>query len=113
VIRRALIRREQVHRRLAAPDTFGYRIGVHFVSVASRTDPALELHAAALLHHVRRFVRRGMHVRLLTERNVISSRVGACTDRCGCIARRSTEVRLNAGHIVVGPKRTLDAVEVR
>ena len=60
--------------RLAAHDEIGDRVGVPLVGVPGASDAAGQAHAAALLHHVRRLVRRQVEIELLRERHRVAGR---------------------------------------
>jgi len=54
----------------------GDRVGVALVRIARLADPAFELHAATLLHHVRGLMRRRVQIRRRAERDRVAVRVG-------------------------------------
>jgi hypothetical protein len=47
-------------------------VGVTLVGIAGAADAAREVHAGALLQHVRGLVRRGVQARRLAERHVVA-----------------------------------------
>jgi len=54
---------------------------VLLVRISDVADAALQLHAAALLHHVRGLVSHGVQIRALAEHDVIARGVRAGTHR--------------------------------
>jgi hypothetical protein len=68
---------EDALRGTTAHDRVGDLIGLLFVTVADLADPAIELDARFLLHHVRGFVRRQPKIRRTAEGDAIADRVRA------------------------------------
>ena len=69
------------------------RIGILLECVAHLADSAKELHALALLHHVRSLVRRGVQTRRLPECDLVPRRIGIGAHACGRRGRRTANVR--------------------
>ena len=61
-------------RRAAADHPVGHRIGLALIRIARPADTPGQAHPAALLHHVRRLVRRQPQVRGRPERHMLTGR---------------------------------------
>jgi hypothetical protein len=86
---------------------------VLLVGVPDLTDAALELDPSALLHDVRRLVRRSEQRRTaIAERHVRARGVGFRAHRPGALGCIRIGVGLDTGHVVV-PERRLDRGEMR
>jgi hypothetical protein len=102
---------EQALGRLALDHGVGDCVGVLLVGISDLADPALQVHAGALLHHVRRLVRRGVEVRRAAERDVIAGGVGLGADRLAGLPGRAADVGLDAADVVTA-ECGLDAIDV-
>jgi hypothetical protein len=89
----------------------GRFVGLALVDIARRADPALELHAAALLHDVRGLVRDRMQVGAI-EHDVVSRRVRLGAHRLRARRRVGAGVPLHARDAVPA-EQPLDGLTVR
>jgi hypothetical protein len=85
---------------------------VALVRIARLAHAALQLHAAALLHHVRRLVRRRVQAGRAGERDVRAGGVGLGAHRLRRGLRRAAHVGRDAAHVVAA-ERPLDLLAVR
>jgi hypothetical protein len=106
------VARQQIGSALAAHDAVGDLVCVALVGVADLADPALEVHAGALLNHVRGFVRRGVQIRRTRERDLVPGRVGFGADRAARGLGVAADVGLDAAHVVAA-EQPLDRVRMR
>ena len=70
------------------------------VLVADLADAALQLHAAALLDHVRSLVSRRVQIGRAREGDVVAGRVGLGADRAARVRRWAADVGLDPGDVV-------------
>lgn len=99
-------------RALTAHDAVRHLVRMPLVRIADLTDATLELHAASLLDHVRRFVGHGVQVRALTEHDVIARRVRVRAHLARARGCLTAHVRLDTGD-VVPPECALDLIGER
>jgi hypothetical protein len=99
-------------RRPACNHGIRNRIRVALVRIADLAEAALQLHAAALLDDMRRFVRRCMKIGRPAERNVIPRRERMCIHRGRAFACRVVGVGLDMRDVMPA-KQLLDRVKMR
>ena len=99
-------------RRAPGNHRVGDGVGVLLVAVAAPSDTAGELDPAALLHHMRGLVRRGVQIGLGFERNLVTRRIRLRADRARRVGRSSTHVGADAADIMM-TEQALDLVVVR
>ena len=105
--------REEVCHRPSCDHAIGDRISILLVLVTGLANAAEELHAPALLHHMRGFVRRGVQARRRPERDLVPGRVRFRAHACRRGRCCTTHVGADRGHIVRRPERRLDPVCIR
>ncbi len=98
---------EQRLGRTPADHGVGDRVGVLLVAVAGGAHATLELNAPALLHHVRRLVRRGVQVGLGAEGHIAALGIGARVHAGAGRRRALVGVRADVRD-VMRTERTLD-----
>jgi hypothetical protein len=91
----------------------GDRVGVALVRIAAAAiDATFVLNAAALLHHVRGLVRRGVKVGGLGERDRVAVRVRLGAERARRLAGLATDMGLDARDVVAA-EQALDPIAER
>ena len=103
---------EQRLGRAASDHAISDPICVLLVAVTGAADATGELDAAALLHHVRCLVGRGVEIRRAAERDAVAGRIGRRSDRGGRLGRDTADRGLHATDVVT-PERLLDHRRVR
>jgi hypothetical protein len=85
---------------------------VRFVRIPRPPELVLQLHAAALLHHVRRLVCRGVQIGAVAERDRIPRRVRLRAQAIARARRGPADERAHVADVVVA-ERALDLLAVR
>ena len=106
-----LVTVEQRLGRLPGDDRVGGAIGGALVLVALLPDAAVDVHTCALLDDVGRFMRGGVEVRRLAERDVVAGGERRRAHARARLGRRPADVRLDPGHVVTA-EQALDPIEV-
>lgn len=91
---------------------FGNGVGVLLICIAWMAHTIFEVHAGALLHDVRSFVRREPDVRRRPESDAIADCVAVRSELLVRGRRRAADLRLDPAQIATA-KRRLDPIEVR
>ena len=102
---------QQRLRRLPLNHQIRHSVRVLFVAVPSPAHSILELHPTTLLNHMSSLVRRGMQAGLVLESDGISRGVGLCTHGLVRLGRRTSDMGLHGGNIMM-TERCLDLVQM-